>query len=328
MIRSHITPRYYLNQFAKAVVGKDKRHLWVYEKNKKPRTGTAVSEGAERGYFAYTKQDGTLDESLEARLQKLETAADDPIRLIQYRFYELGRQDRKNLAVYAALMFSRAKAKREGSSRIFIKTQKEAAEAFKNEEFAAAMAKYFGIGVEEMRKHANTALTAWATSAGTKNAYLEDLLGNVTYLAELLLQKPWQILAAPEGYEFVTSDNPVVSTLPLNGHFAPGFGIGRQDVVVFFPVNPACCIAMGPTGPERLLIFPQTVAEINWAIISSSHKFVYSRSLSAETKQLVNELAGTYRYGETAFLPRGGWPSVEEFFRAKFADDPTTQQSG
>jgi hypothetical protein len=323
MIRSHVTPQYYLQQFTAAEKGKKKPQLWVYEKNKKPRKGTAMSEGAERGYFAYTKSDGSIDESLEEVVQKLETAADDPIKLLHYRFYEWKREDRRDLAVYAALMFSRATAKREGSSRIFLQTQREAAQAFEKEEFASTIASYFNVSVEEMRKHAGSALAELGTPAGVRNAYLEDLLGNVAYLARLLFEKPWQILAAPQGYEFVTSDNPVVSTLPLNGHFAPGFGLGRKDVVVFLPINPTCCLAMGPQGPERLIIFPQVLEEINWAVIASAQRFVYSRTQSEETERLVNQLAGTYRYGETAFLPNGGWPSVEEFFLRKFSAEPT-----
>jgi hypothetical protein len=319
MIRSHVTPQYYLQQFAATEKGRRKAQLWVYEKDKKPRRGTATSEGAERGYFAYTKPDGSLDESLEEIVQKLETAADAPIRFMQYRFHEWKWEDKRNLAIYAALMFSRVRAKQEGSSRIFLQTQRETTQAFEKPEFASTIAKYFKVSPDEMRNHVESALAQLRSPAGLKNAYLEDLLDNVRYLAQLLFEKPWQILVAVEGYEFVTSDNPVVSALPLNSRFVPGYGLGRRDVVVFLPINPSCCLAMGLRGPERLIVFPQALEAINWAVIASAHRFVYTRTRSEQIEQLVNQFAGTYRYGETAFLPTEGWPTVEEFFRNKFS---------
>ena len=55
----------------------------------------------------------------------------------------------------------------------------------------------------------------------------------------------WQILVAPDGQSFLTSDHPVVSLQPISGGGATvGVGIGHPGVEVFSRLGAKVCIRM------------------------------------------------------------------------------------
>src|SRR5258708_40236939 len=100
---------------------------------------------------------------------------------------------------------------------------------------------------ERLLKHADD----MKSTPESKNAFLRDFLWQADDIKELLLQKPWRLWRAQPEAEFVTSDNPVISFVPVgNGELSPGYGFRFPGVVVAFPLSPGACLVMGDVGPE------------------------------------------------------------------------------
>jgi len=160
-----------------------------------------------------------------------------------------------------------------------------------------------------------------AMSEGTtalRNNFVEDLIDSVEIIKGFLLQKPWQLWNAPPGTEFVTSDNPLISFLPLNnGELNPGHGFRKPEVVAAFPLAPHVCVGMGPTsfrGPESITLDAARVGKINETIIRLCERFVYARTCDDGLRRLTDKYGNTAKYGETAFLPVGlSVPTAKDF---------------
>jgi len=161
--------------------------------------------------------------------------------------------------------------------------------------------------------------------------FVSNLRSLADYLAGLLLQKRWQVWRAPEAVEFVTSDNPVMNFIPLDhGPFHPGHGFNRPGVFTAFPLEPAACLIVGvPAGyASSNKVDARTVLRINEALISICDRYVYSKSRSDQTQALVQQYAGTFKYGENSLMPVGvKLPSVRGFLRQRFGLDPDDGRS-
>lgn len=326
-ISSHIIPKFYLDQFSVPSSRKRKKGpanlVWVYQKNKTPAQRATVIQGAENGYFSLVRPDGTRDESFEIRLADLEGDCGDTLFLAASPFFDLHSASRRNtLAFYAALLFCRATQRRSQSEKTFRTIWQEFAEAIADDVYIADLSRHYSrkankqVTPEEIR----IILTKLAESQmrqpeAVRNSFVDDLLLLTESVKNMLLQKPWQIWRTPAGAEFVTSDNPVVTFVPLrNGEWHPGHGFGSPDVVAAFPLAPSACLAMGTNGPESITVDAGQVAKVNEIVIRACGRFVYSKTFSAEIRQHVDAYGGSTKYGETAFLlPMR--PSAKDFIR-------------
>ena len=108
MIRSHVVPRLYLEQFAVRASRSAKwGHLWVYQKDVAPRRGTSKGEGTEKGYFAYPLPCGSVNESLESALAQIEDRAYRPLIGLPTGNFDQTLSSRTATAQYVALMFGK-----------------------------------------------------------------------------------------------------------------------------------------------------------------------------------------------------------------------------
>jgi hypothetical protein len=330
-IGSHVIPRFYLEQFASEPARKGKPgRVWVYQRGKKPQQRATSVQGRENGYFGFVRPDGTLEESLETRLAKLEKACHDTLVCAKSELFCWSSAHRNNLAFYTSLLFQRATQSRNVNIKHWDGIQKGFAEALADDEFIDDLAVHYSakfnkeIRREELREMLRGTLKKLQRPSEAKNTYLEKLLWQTEYIRDILLGKPWQIWRAPSGAEFVTSDNPLITFVRLRGDVLhPGYGFRRPGVVAAFPLAPECCLAMGPHGPESVTFGHKHVMMINELTIRLSDKFVYSRTRSEEIKNLVDEQGGTAKYGDSAFLLGGAeMPSIKTFLRHHLGISP------
>jgi hypothetical protein len=112
-IGSHVIPRLYLEQFASPSARKGKPgRVWVYQRGKKPQQRATSVQGRENGYFGFVRPDGTLEESLETRLAKLEKACQDTLVCAKSELFCWSSAHRNNLAFYASLLFQKGNGRR------------------------------------------------------------------------------------------------------------------------------------------------------------------------------------------------------------------------
>jgi hypothetical protein len=130
----------------------------------------------------------------------------------------------------------------------------------------------------------------------------------------MIRTRGWRILKAPSNEQFVTSDNPVVTAMPINGLLNPGWGFNKEGVLIFFPVRYDTCVVIGSMCDEMRTASIEDVRSINEVLIRSCHRFVYSHSYSEPIEQTVNQYAKSAIPGKTAFvLSKEKIPSAKNY---------------
>ncbi len=327
MIGSHIIPKFYLEQFATpSKRGKNKPgRIWVYEKNKEPQErGTSV-QGVENGYFGLVRSDGSLEESFETYLANREKECNDILICAKSDLFDwTSTHYRNKLAFYASLLYSRATQRREFTAMNWARIQKQLAELIDDDKYVRDLTDHYqkkfpnqNVSIVAIRNRMRGLLAETQTKSATKNVFLNDLLFIAEFIQNVLLEKPWQVWKAPSGAEFITSDNPLITFIPVgNGELNPGHGFRKPGVITAFPLAPNACLAMGAQGSEFRTLTALQLSRVNETIVRLCDRFVYSKTQSDEIKKMVDEHAGATKYGVNAFLPIGlHLPSVREYMR-------------
>jgi len=333
VIGSHIIPKFYLEQFATPSKKKGKPgRIWVYEKGKEPDERAPSVQGIENGYFAYIRNDGTedsvLEDAYERDLANRETECDSVLYCSRSHLYHWPYGSRDKLAFYAGLLYSRATQRRAHSaqnSRLTLDLFERAISEDKTllTDLIDCFKRRFNqdFTEEEIRDIMTKPFQEMRGPGAEKNQFLADLIGSAESIAKLILNKPiWEVWQAPEGLEFITSDNPLVSAVLLpHGKFHPGHGFGKQEIIALFPLAPIACLAAGAftSGTNGVVgyrsVTASTVTEVNEAILSISDRYVYSKTRSDDVQKTVDLYGGTFRYGVNALMPVGiKLPSVAE----------------
>ncbi len=260
-VGSHTIPRFYLEQFANPARGKGKPgKVWVYQKGKQAQLRATKAQGYENGYFGYVRPDGTLDESLEKHLAKLEDECNDILVCAKSELCDLRSLANRNaLAFYATLLFQRSTSRRNFARGNWLKLTEPYLKLASNEEYLRDAAEHFSestgetITPEQIRALIQKEAEQFSQRDTIKNFFVSDLLLNVEIFKREFVSKPWQVWEAPSGAEFVTSDNPLVTFLPITPKvWHPGHGFREPNVVVAFPLAPTGCLTMGIVGRRHL----------------------------------------------------------------------------
>jgi Protein of unknown function (DUF4238) len=280
MIGSHIIPKFYLEQFStpsQRGIGNPGR-IWVYERGQEPADrGTSV-QGKENGYFGYYKSDGTFEESFETLLAGYENECNDLLVCAKFDTFHWPHGAREKIASYAALLYSRATQRRTYSAKQWTKILSELREAVTDDllikEIADAVARQLDLPASEdaVRNAITKYIQESETPQEAKNSFLSGLIENTNLIAGLLLKKdPWRILRPPPRGEFITTDNPLVSFVPLgNGLLHPGYGFRKEMVDAVFPLAPDACLLMGKAWAVPRNLDSSMLASLNEALITIS----------------------------------------------------------
>jgi hypothetical protein len=338
MIGSHTIPAFYLQQFAnKSSLGKKHGLIWVYEKGKAPAERSIRVQGKQKGYFAVLQNDKSMsDQSSEAAITALENDCNDALFCAKSELFDWSSSThRRKLAFYVAFLYSRATQRRAHSEKVGLSVYEELEKAAGDDELMQelsesvnAAAKQTLFTADMMRNSVLKTIAEGRTQQSANTHFVSNLRDLTEYLAGLLLQKHWQAWRAPDGMEFVTSDNPVMNFVRLShGPFHPGHGFNRPGALTAFPLSPHACLIIGvlPGYPEIYKVDPETVRRTNEAMIGICDRYVYSKNLSEETDGIVQQFGGDFKYGVNALMPVGlKLPSARAFLRYRFGLDPDT----
>jgi hypothetical protein len=102
----HYIPEFYLKGFTK-----DKT-LWVYEKDKPPRSSKPKFEAHRENYYIFSDR-GSPDDAAEKTLSKIESTVAPFFRKVGNLQFEISAEQRGNLYVFVAMLFVRVPAYRE-----------------------------------------------------------------------------------------------------------------------------------------------------------------------------------------------------------------------
>jgi Protein of unknown function (DUF4238) len=335
MMRSHIIPKFYLEQFATpSTGGKDKPgRIWVYEKGRSPHQRSTSVQGAENGYFGFVRPDGSLEESLETYLADREREWGDVLISVKSELFDwTSASSRNKIAFYAALLFSRATQRRTFSARNWADIQKGFTGLVNDDNYISDLATHYAKRYKEAtptatRNRLRKLVEDMKSESAAKNIFLSDLTENTEFIKSVLLEKPWYVWKVPLGGEFVTSDNPLITFIAVgNGEFAPGHRFGVPGVVAAFPLAPNAALMMGISAKaQSYAVNTAQVMKLNETIIRLCDRYVYSRLHSAEIGKMVDEYAGAARYGwAICFRADGNCRAlvrIGSFFRAALVNN-------
>jgi uncharacterized protein DUF4238 len=327
MIGSHIIPAFYLEQFSmpselrKRRGGKVKPgRVWVYEKGEEPKLRSTSRQGRENGYFGFILPDGRLNEAFESELAKREGECNEVLVCARSGLFHWPSGSQEKIAFYAALLHSRATQARDFNARNLTAAFNLMKEAATDESLIQEIADKLGLDSPNgIRK----GIEQWSKTPPDQVAARNTFVSNLTYNSELkgqmLLKKtPWRVLRPPQGKEFITSDNPLVTFLPLqNGKLHPGYGFNFKGSVSAFALAPDACLSMGPWSVANTLT-EAAHSELQETVISICDRYVYSKTRADSVKTLVAHHAGEFRYGINALIPTGGLPDARQLLRRHF----------
>lgn len=94
-------------------------------------------------------------------------------------------------------------------------------------------------------------------------------------LAEIIYNRDWTVVEAPDGHEYMTSDSPVVLA-PIKGMEALPHGFGSLNTHVLFPLSRKVALVMnGDEGRfRRLPVRPEQVHRFNLTMATDCRRFV------------------------------------------------------
>jgi len=314
MIGSHVIPRRYLRWFA----NNDER-ICVYAKDRQPRWSSPASEAKENGYFGYVTGEGEFNEELEEKLARIEDELSPSVELLRSPLFAWSPWHHSRVVEYVALMHSRNWSRRKATERVATMTSTLLRDAANDTAFLNEMAERYTnesgryIGADGVRTAIERTAAENETTKEHARTFVSRLALNVRVTAASIGTKSVQIWDAPDETCFITSDTPVVTGLPVGDNFAPGFGFNRA--FVFFPISPRSCAVFGPAGYWRRTATEHQVRCVNELVAGSAQRFAYADRNSSGIKELVDEFAGTIRFGENAFLPSKPLPDAREFIR-------------
>ena len=315
MINSHIIPAFYLELFARPSSRgpRNPGRVWVYEKGREAHDRATSVQGRENGYFALVRPGGTLEESFETRLAERENECNEILDFARSELYHWPLGAEEKLAFYAALLFRRATQQRTFSNNNWQKIIDDMRQAAADPEYIRRMAqdlrhkRKLPVSEDMLRNSITTWIEGAVEPTSARNNFISDLLELAEQGAGVLLRKsPWRILRPPEGVEFVTSDNPLVTFVLLgNGVLHPGYGFGREDSDALFPLAPDACLLMGKAWNVPNSLDTAQSDALNDVLINICDRYAYSKTLSLGIQQRVDQYGGSARYGVNAFMPLG-----------------------
>jgi hypothetical protein len=284
--------------------------LWVCEKLKPLRESKPKKEANRPDYYTHVET-GERDETAEDVLKAIESRVAPIICKLANPHYELTSENATHLNVFVAFMFARVPSWREHLDTLAAQVARgiqlkiaNDKEAFHKDcaDYDATSGKPLGIDYEALRQYVlkGDFDIEQNSTAFNLGAMFDSALG----IAERLRNYGHEVLYAPEGKFFLTSDSPVYTVQPDGkGEATVGVGFGWPGVEVIFPLNKRACLRMkvGLTL-ESGFIEEGYVDQINHLIMATATKYLFSSERYRRISRLFDEHGCKVRPGKESFL--------------------------
>lgn len=305
----HYLPQFYLNGFTSSELV-DKGYLWVYEKNKPVRKSKPVNEAHERDLYAYKGNDGNVHD-IEQALSAIESALAPLFTGISQGHHQFHPNDWKSLTLFIAMMWVRGPMGRDLVSKLCedamasltrkLARDKEGFET-RYQRFVENSEDTVALTAEEMRQFMLS--DEWIVKQESYGATLGQMFTVAMYVADILAAKPWEVLVAPQGHFFCTTDVPVITARPDSENRAViGFGFGVPGVHVFFPLNKIHCLTLRDRAScKGKAVKAWEVREINKFMMHGAKRFLYSPEKNPAIAKLFDKIGCESKPGVNAFM--------------------------
>lgn len=307
----HYIPQFYLDRFADPIKSKaaGKSILWVYEQKRQIRKSTPKNEAHQRDFYAY-EEAGEKKQDIEKALGQIESHIAPILRKTDAPDYFFAEAEKLAMASFVALMFTRVPSHREYTDNLFgqflktwLQEKSKDPEKFKTDYEAFLTERGpTEIPADDMR---NIILEGKWEVEQTSSAFN---LGTMTQmsmdLTPVIFSLGWEIWHTDSDQLFLTSDNPVITSLPGNASMSFGMGFGIPGVEVIFPLSARACLVMkGGAAEGSAIVTNPAVRDINKRVMVCARRYLYAPEFSSGVAKLFDNLGAQVVYGENAFLP-------------------------
>jgi hypothetical protein len=302
----HYIPKFYLKGFT------DKQgRLWVCEKFKPVRTSKPKHEAHRPDYYTHAEQ-GERDETAEDTLEEIESRAAPVVCKLANPNFKPTPEQMGHVYLFIAFTFARVPSWRENLDRLFSRVAKERqlSLAKDKEQFQRLCAdmerdtgKPLDIDAEELRQYI---LKGKYEIVQASRAYnLGSMFQSALSIARTLQEFGYEVLYAPKGRFFLTSDSPVFTLQPeTNRQATIGMGFGWPRVLVHFPLNKRACLRLKRGAePAAIEISEYDLGQINRVTMANASQFLYSSEGYRRISRLFDQWGCKIEPGKNAFMP-------------------------
>lgn len=285
----HYVPEFYLRNF----VDENSKHLpnpylWIFERDKpfKPYRKAPENVACESNYYSLSDDDEMLRILIEDEFQRLESCTATVVRkIISSDKVNLTIEERAVLSEFIVYMDTRVPNFRNSHDQ----AQKD---LFKliiemstlDENIIKSIAKKHEletgkrISTHEIKK---LMLSDNYEIKIPKQSSLRSMVKVTPELIEYPFKMCWEFLIAPKDVYFITSDNPIILTVPKRQPSFYGVGFLTKKVHLLFPLSPnICLLARWKSGNNYRYkqVSSEMVRWVNEEISSYSTNFVFASS--------------------------------------------------
>jgi Protein of unknown function (DUF4238) len=287
------------------------RVLWVYEKFKAPKASKPKDEAQLPDYYSHS-EDGPRNDKAEALLGKIESRAAPVLRKLSEPTCVPTLKEMEQIYLFTVAMLVRVPSFRRHLDSIAVNTYREMELRIARDkerfyqvcaEVEADVGKPMNTDYETFRQQV---LNDKWEYVQTSNAFnLHAMFVSARSASRCLIEYDYQILYAPKGDFFVTSDSPVF-TLQHDGprHAVMGMGLGHPNVQVYMPLNKRAFLKLGRNlrSTKTIQIPTGHVAELNRLTMNNATICLYAPERSRRTARLFDQWGCKIEPGRNAFM--------------------------
>jgi len=297
--RAHFVPQMYLRGFGDPT--RKQNDLWRYAPGFSPQPKSAKSVAWE-DFFYDVGTELPPECDIEKAFSKIETIAAPHLQKLVAGNIHLTTQEKSELATFISLLMTRTRAFREMVNAIApqlnrLATKKTLEMPGGVEELIAAHQGVTGerVKTEEVRGLLQALVDGNVIGKQTSKAWTIKQAFVVAVAFDAQLQSmPWNLLEAPAGEAFITSDNPVLLVDPARGAARRPKEYGGPSAAAQFhlPASPKHSLVAGFIGLNETakVVSSDIVKSCNENQIRHAHREVYASFRSDGLQQDVDRI--------------------------------------
>ena len=310
---SHVIPARLLSQFGTppCLLSGERRHwqLCRYCIDQEPKK-IAISQVFERDFYSFQQKDGSRDDSHEARMANdIEGPFNKLLPYFDLSIYVPNRNDGVIISRYIANLFNRTHQRRRASLLQQAETATVSRLLVEDRSKLLQLVAAYSLLIERPMNVDDVARgtsTLYRDDENARNSFfLSNLARHEATLFNLLQGRPYGLLRAPKGSEFVLSDTAVITRVPIgNGAYSIGEGFDKRHVYTLLPISPFTCLQVGIDRLTDTTLSAHDVNLINIDSIKLMHRWVYGRSYNPQIAEAIQSCGSTVKYKVHAFRTR------------------------
>lgn len=284
-INHHFIPQFYLRNFADGT-GRQAR-LFTFDYESKRNFTTRVRNVGSKRYFNRVLLDGVDPDIIEDETAKFEAVAAEYLKEV-IEFKEFVSEDHFNSVMNLMAMvavrnprfrqqFSKFNEEIAQTTLSLLLASEDRWESLTNKMRNEGVPLKEDITYQDIKEFHERGEYDVVVN---QNYLIKMEIDATNFILEPLMNRNWCFVEAPDGYDFITSDDPVVLTWShenKDGIYPPGFGL--KGTVVYFPLSPKLLlVGTFEDAPRNSYYTPMQVTLANTVIARKSNKQIYAKN--------------------------------------------------